>query len=165
MNKNNKFLNKQTNMFGKICVSCEICRAVCPVNAISMEYIGGQFIPKIDKNKCIQCGLCLKVCPGIDIEKIDYKDDESFKKAVTGNYLETYNAYSKNTTILDNSTSGGVITTLALNLLKDKKVKGAFVLPFKTFGENPARLQNQNISQLPYITLSRFCKKRNIQII
>lgn len=124
-----------------LCTSCEICNAVCPVNAINMHYKTGQFIPVIDKNKCIHCGLCLKICPGISVERESYHNDDLFRKKIAGKFLETYAVYCKNTETLTNSASGGGITTLASALLKDKKVKGVFVLPFNTFKEKPARLK------------------------
>lgn len=123
-----------------LCISCEICTASCPVNAIEMEYNGGQFFPRI-MDECTNCQLCLKVCPGIDVEKFNFKSTHYFEEKITGTYLESYSAYSKNIEILNNSTSGGLITTLITSLLKDKQVDGAFVLPFDTFNGQPVRLQ------------------------
>lgn len=122
-----------------LCISCEICNASCPVNAIEMEYKGGQFFPKI-KDECTNCQLCLRVCPGIDVEKINFESSRKFGEKITGTYLESYSAYTKNIEILKNSTSGGLITTLIIHLLKSKQVDGAFVLPFETFSGQPARL-------------------------
>ena len=129
-----------------LCISCEICSASCPVNAIEMEYKGGQFFPKI-KDGCTNCQLCLRVCPGIDVAKINFESFHKFEEKITGTYLESYSAYTKNIEILKTSTSGGLITTLIINLLKNKQVDGAFVLPFETFSGQPARLlcaKNEN---------------------
>lgn len=38
------------------CVRCGICRQVCPVDAISEDYV-------IDRRKCIGCGKCVASCP------------------------------------------------------------------------------------------------------
>jgi len=128
----------------KLCVSCEICKVICPVNAIDMEYKKGQFLPKIDEKSCINCGKCLKVCPGTDIEL--YNGD-SFEEWLTGSYIEGYSAYTKNRDILKNSTSGGVISQLLIDLLGNGDYEGAFVLPFDMFDGKPARLELAKIKE------------------
>jgi len=54
----------------KRCVGCEICRTVCPQEAIVIvkpEKIGDQKIDKplvtIDETKCSFCGICNAICP------------------------------------------------------------------------------------------------------
>ena len=51
-----------------LCVSCEICKAICPVNAINIEYEDGNFVPRVKQKTCIDCNKCINVCPGIDID-------------------------------------------------------------------------------------------------
>lgn len=114
-----------------LCTSCEICSASCPFDAISMRYEDGQFVPKVDSSKCTDCGLCYKACPGMDI-KTDGLD--------AGPHLEAYSAYTKNREILQNSTSGGCISQLVIDLLNKGRFRGAFVLDFDTFKRKPARL-------------------------
>jgi len=41
------------------CIACRQCIAVCPVNAISIQY--GKAV--IDMEKCNLCGECVKTCP------------------------------------------------------------------------------------------------------
>ncbi|MFW6141313.1 MAG: coenzyme F420 hydrogenase/dehydrogenase beta subunit N-terminal domain-containing protein, partial [Candidatus Saliniplasma sp.] len=121
-----------------LCLSCEICDAVCPVDAVIMEYDSGQFLPKIDRDKCIECGLCLKLCPGKVLESKRFSKD--FEKVLTGKYIGTYSAFTKDWDILYESTSGGTITRLLLQLLEDERYDGAFVLNFHNFSGEPARL-------------------------
>ena len=120
-----------------LCVSCEICNAVCPVDAIQMEFKEGQFLPDVDQNECIDCEKCIEVCPGLDITIFN---DENFTDKITGPYIEGYSAYTKDQDILKNSTSGGAITQMIIELLKEKEYDGAFVLPFDMFDGNQARL-------------------------
>lgn len=42
-----------------VCVGCEACVSVCPVEAISM--IDGK--AEVEPEKCIECGSCVPVCP------------------------------------------------------------------------------------------------------
>ena len=41
------------------CISCCVCEASCPTNAISAG--DGKFV--IDADSCIDCGLCVSTCP------------------------------------------------------------------------------------------------------
>ena len=51
------------------CISCKLCEAICPAQAISIESIsrfdGGRKTIKydIDMTKCIYCGFCQEACP------------------------------------------------------------------------------------------------------
>ena len=44
------------------CVSCGLCKSVCPVDAIELKYQKneGVFVPYVNTNKCINCGKCCK---------------------------------------------------------------------------------------------------------
>lgn len=124
-----------------LCVSCEICSAACSQNAIAMEYKLGQFLPKVDNKKCIECGLCLEICPGIDVDHFGLRYQEISNNMFDGPYLNCYTAYSNNPDIRINSTSGGLITTLIIELIRNKDFDAAFVLLFDTFNHEPARLK------------------------
>lgn len=41
------------------CISCGVCAANCPVNAISEA--DGKYV--IDEDSCIECGVCAGNCP------------------------------------------------------------------------------------------------------
>ena len=51
------------------CISCKLCEAICPAQAITIETIsrfdGGRKTIKydIDMTKCIYCGFCQEACP------------------------------------------------------------------------------------------------------
>jgi len=42
-----------------VCVGCEACVSVCPVEAISM--MDGK--AEVDPDTCVECGSCVPVCP------------------------------------------------------------------------------------------------------
>jgi colanic acid/amylovoran biosynthesis protein len=105
-----------------------------------MRYEGGQFIPVINEELCTNCNLCIETCPGIDIESPVYENEKDLEDKITGKHIESYSVYSKNEHIWNISTSGGVVTELIVNLLKNNEFEGAFVLKFDTFDYKPARL-------------------------
>lgn len=140
MHQKNVMKTKKLNL----CLSCQICEAVCPKNCISMEYGLGQFLPKIDIN-CIDCGLCLKICPGMDLDPLNMGyEKEITDTKLAGNVIKSYTAYSKNLKIRPISTSGGLITTLIAGLIENKKFDAAFVLPFDYFKNEPVQLKAVN---------------------
>ncbi len=123
-----------------MCLSCEICHAICPVNAVSMEYESGQFFPRINEAKCTDCGQCLAVCPGMDIDPAGIRYQTIVNNTFDGPYLNTYTAYSTDLHIRAGSSSGGIITALVLELISNKEYDAAFVLRFDRFENKPARL-------------------------
>lgn len=132
-----------------LCLSCEICSAACPEGAITMESRFGQFLPRVDDGKCADCGLCLEICPGIDVDPFELRYEKISDSKLDGPCLESYTAYSNNPDIRENTTSGGSITTLIIELIKNKEFDAAFVLPFDTFAGKPARLKaTKEISEI-----------------
>lgn len=115
--------------------------AACTDGAVNMENRNGQLFPLVDADKCTDCGICLEVCPGIDIDPFELRYVEISESKLDGPYLESYTAYSNDLSIRKNSTSGGLITTLVTELIKDRVFDVAFTLPFDTFTGKPARLK------------------------
>lgn len=140
-----------------LCTSCEICVAVCPKDAIIMEYKYGQFLPKVNDEKCTNCGLCLKLCPGIDIDPLKLRQEKISNHIFDGHCLESYTAYSNDPEIRRNSTSGGLITNLIIELIKNKEFDTVFVLDFDKFDGKPARLKDtDNIDEIINAAKSKY---------
>lgn len=88
------------------CCGCGACFNICSKSAISMEYDSEGFLyPKVDDDKCVKCGLCLKVCPILHKPKTFY-------------VLETYAAKHNSDDIKLKSSSGGMFTAFAEEILK-----------------------------------------------
>ena len=92
----------------KICNGCHTCYSVCPKQSIRMVSNSEGFLyPQIDNGLCIKCGLCEKKCPVINPQKIE--DEETLAYAVINN----------NEKIRLESSSGGVFTALAENVIRE----------------------------------------------
>ena len=91
----------------KDCVGCNGCVQCCPQQCISFnEDEQGFRYPKVDIEKCVECGLCEKVCPVIN------QGDE--RKP-----LSVYAGHIVDKDILYKSSSGGIFSALAHNVLRD----------------------------------------------
>lgn len=102
-------INKKDN-----CCGCYACVNVCPKDCISMEEDSEGFnYPCVDKSKCVDCTLCEKVCPIINKDKVAQGSNEEDN---------TYVAYTKNEIVRKNSSSGGMFTELAEDVLNNNGV-------------------------------------------
>ena len=96
--------NRTIELIGKKCVQCHICETVCPTNSISFNKNEKGFISPIINDKCINCGKCLSLCPSFV---------ETNKKNCFGRPLKTMFGFSKNTSDLLESSSGGIFYLIA----------------------------------------------------
>ena len=77
---------------------------------ITMEHDEEGFLyPNINTEQCIKCNLCEKVCPIIHQEKVE-------------NNPIAYGCYNKNEDIRNQSTSGGIFTLIAENVINSEGV-------------------------------------------
>ncbi len=85
------------------CTGCKMCADLCPAGAISfVEDEMGFWYPNVDEEKCIECGLCKQKCPALHQDKIPQ-----------GNDPIVYAAWTKDSTLRHESTSGGVFFEVA----------------------------------------------------
>ena len=88
-----------------LCSGCSACKNICPKNAIEMiEDECGFKYPKINRELCINCGLCNKVCPILN-------------KKIGENNPKCYACYNKDEKTRMNSSSGGIFSLLATEIL------------------------------------------------
>lgn len=92
------------------CSGCHACFNICPRHCIEMVKDEEGFLyPKVREDRCISCGLCEKVCQAVHPIHSDANP-------------EAYACYNKDAQILEKSSSGGVFTLLAEEILKDDGV-------------------------------------------
>lgn len=91
----------------KDCTGCFACDNICPVNAIEMVKDSEGFkYPEVDYAKCIECSKCINVCPIINIVK-------------PINSPNAYACINNDEKIRLNSSSGGVFTLIAENIIAE----------------------------------------------
>ncbi len=133
--RNNNTIKKTIEL--NLCTSCEGCRAICPVGAISMIFNKGQFIPVIDNKICTECGLCKNICPGYNLDPFNLFIKNNISEIeLAGSCLDSYITYTKDIKIRKNSASGGIITTLIIELIRDNIYDKAFTLQYDYFDKN-----------------------------
>lgn len=99
--------NSHIEICSSLCCGCGACAAVCPKKAIVMEKDEHGFLyPAVDDEKCINCGICLKHCPVADIGTAE-------------NLNRAYYGWAKDMQLRQKSSSGGVFSLLAENVLAE----------------------------------------------
>lgn len=89
------------------CCGCSACVSICPQKCTTMaEDNEGFLYPSVNTSQCINCGLCEKVCPVIN-------------KSEKRTPLKAFAAHNKNEIIRRLSSSGGIFTFLAENVIND----------------------------------------------
>lgn len=95
----------------KLCNGCHTCYSVCPKQAIKMGANDEGFLyPQIDDELCVKCGLCEKKCPILN--PLQKENEQTLAYAVINN----------NEKIRLESSSGGVFTALAENIINQNGI-------------------------------------------
>ena len=88
------------------CCGCAACQQICPRTCITMtEDEQGFLYPSVDKESCIDCGLCERICPVLN----PYDAPEDLPDSYAGRVDDEV--------LRDNSSSGGVFTVLATDII------------------------------------------------
>lgn len=91
----------------KDCCGCHACVSVCSKHCITMQTDSEGFLyPVVDKDSCTDCGLCEKVCPVIH-------------QSAPVEPQATYIAINRNEEIRLQSSSGGIFTLLAEQVIAE----------------------------------------------
>lgn len=93
------------------CTGCAACYNICPVQAVTMCSDEEGFLrPLIDTTSCINCGKCEKVCPIL------------YPTITPESIKEAYACFALDENIRQSSSSGGVFTLLAQEIIRRKGV-------------------------------------------
>ena len=95
------------------CTSCQMCAAICPKNAINIVLDkDGFYRPLVNDSLCVNCGLCKTICYKYD-EHIDGTDNDRLAASTL------LGAAAKDSGLLMKSSSGGIASLLATQLIHD----------------------------------------------
>ena len=135
------FLDKKYVTSKSKCTGCMACFNCCPNGAIEIvENAEGFKYTRINEDKCIKCGLCKKICP------INKKYNEQYKN------VEFYAAFNKNAEDRIKSSSGGIMSLLAKNILQKQGIVYGATLEDKKV----RHIRIDNIKDLPRIMGSKY---------
>ena len=94
-----------------LCTGCGICATVCPTGSIAMQADQKGFLyPYIHATTCCQCGKCTHVCPVLHAASV---------WQTQSNAPKVYAAWSSNQDLRYVSTSGGIFSELAQDVLRN----------------------------------------------
>lgn len=100
-----------------LCLSCGICRNVCPVRCIEYTRKHGMYYPLIDEERCIKCGMCSDVCPGLSVDYSNNASPVTLAEAVEGENIGAFTAWSRDADLRHTGASGGTVMTIVRHLL------------------------------------------------
>lgn len=136
-----------------LCIGCGLCAAMCPDNALKMQFNKyGEYNPAVINECKTECGLCLKVCP---FANSDENEDTIGKRlygeipgiqsrAETGYYLDTYVGYSERHRL--QSASGGMATWILEALFEEGIIDHAICVAPTS---NPEKLFSFHVFDTP----------------
>ena len=125
-NKYHKHNVGSDTLANDLCVGCGVCAAICPNKCIKMNFTEmKEWRPNINEVACSECGLCVVCCPhssknlSNDIEKITSVENPEYY-SISG--CECYVAYDKKDENRKRSASGGAVTAILMELIKNNYV-------------------------------------------
>ncbi len=124
------------------CTGCEMCKEICPVNAISFVVKDGFRVPVVDEAKCVDCDLCNKRCPA-------QKD-----MVAMNSFPEVYAAWTKNVEQREICTSGGICYEMSKCVIEQGGLVAGVV--WRDNYRNAEYRLISNISELPLITQTKY---------
>ena len=149
-------MNISSVVKNNLCVSCGLCAGICPKKCIASTFEAGSYLPTVDENSCVNCGLCHKVCPG---KSADYTA-ASGENIFFGRAIECLAAQVKDKKLLAQSASGGIVTALTKNLLRDGIYDAAFLVDTYNHAEETftrlydAESDFANVPKSRYVTVN-----------
>ena len=108
-----------------LCCFCGTCAGICPAGKIYAK--GGKIL--FNQEKCTNCGLCVQACPGASFNFPFFNGalfpGKGYSGSIyTGRYKEILKGYATDQDVRAKASSGGVVTAVALYLLRAGEIDG-----------------------------------------
>jgi len=132
-------LTQHKNMI-RLCVGCGMCLGICPTNAINLKNTEGMVTVNFDYSRCTTCDLCVKSCPAL----YNLSREKPTIKDILGRIEKVFFGYSTDDNIRYHAASGGVVTSLALYMLKQKIADKVLVTKMDGFTATPILTDSEN---------------------
>lgn len=108
-----------------VCTGCGTCSGVCPSDAVTMtRNRQGRYVPSVDEETCTRCRLCVRSCPGLHLSVPTNSTQAVIQSVGEGAEMRYYLGYSTDPSVRHRSSSGGVLTEFASELLETGRVQG-----------------------------------------
>ena len=125
--KNYRHLEEQV-ISKQLCCYCGTCVGICPEKSITLN----NRTPQIS-GKCINCGECIKNCPGNFFDYCKYNQtifnaDISTIDKDLGYHKGIFCGHSCDLNVREQSSSGGIITSILCGLFEQGIINGAVVV-------------------------------------
>lgn len=126
----------------QFCTGCGMCSNICPKKAIHMEKDAKGFLyPVVNTDLCVCCNLCHEKCPA------NYHDSQS------NEVLEVFAAWNNKRAVRKRSTSGGIFSLCAEEILR----RGGVVFGVKWADDfSTVHYAVENIKELPLLYGSKY---------
>ncbi|RMG40310.1 MAG: 4Fe-4S dicluster domain-containing protein [Candidatus Dadabacteria bacterium] len=138
---------------GGLCHRCGSCIGICPTSVLDTD---DDEYPRIKNlSACTDCDLCVRVCPGDEFDYLKWHrerfNEEGDLKSTHGHFLDAVIAHSTDSKLRELSTSGGLVTELLRQLMRNGQIDGAVVIvsdPVKLWRGKPivARTEEELLS-------------------
>lgn len=128
------------------CCGCGACQQACGKNCITMQPDDeGFFYPVVDEQRCVRCGACQRVCPVL------------YKAEPSASVSAAYGAICKDGAVREVSSSGGVFSVLAQQVLE----RGGVVFG-AAFAQDLSvhHIMVQRMEELPLLRGSKYVQSR-----
>ena len=96
------------------CTGCLACLQKCKAGAITTTFVDGFWYPVINEEKCKKCGLCMTACPVLNLKNTKGNCHEKTETCLA--------AWNKKISVREKSSSGGVFSAFAEQILSAKGV-------------------------------------------
>lgn len=120
----------------KMCLGCGLCSSALGAENVELSLNKSGYYQPLFKSQDDRTNKFISsYCPVVDVTVIQDPEQKMQHDSIWGGFLSIKTGYANDEFLRNNGSSGGVLTSLAVTLLKEKKVD--FVIGSKATEDNP----------------------------